>query len=381
MQFSHLLVALIALAGTPLFLILLRPAAKQINLIDHPDQKRKHHNGSVPLTGGIAILLSLLLAFSLNSITSNDLAMSPTFWPVIGLLLTFLVMTHAIDDILDLNATARLFVDGTLALCICTWAMVKIATLGELFGMGEVTLGRFGVAMTVFSFIAASNAFNMTDGIDSLCTGFGLIAFTTLMILLAINGDPSATPLINVLGIIVFALVPMYLANLGRLGIELRSFLGDSGARLIGFVAAITVIMAASQRFIDPVFAFFPIAIPVCDCLVLMAVRSAEKRSPFSADRLHLHHLLVDNGLSTCQARRAELGMGVVFAAIGIALHASGAREWVVTTLVVSLFAGFIALRFWLAARARTQPLVAPTRPATRFAAGEMVRMNIGGGS
>lgn len=361
-----LLAALVSLAGLPVFLWLLRPLAEKIDLIDRPDNDRKRHNGSVPLTGGVAILLTLTIAMTLSGVTASDLGMSSAFWPAIGVLLALVVIAHATDDILELNATTRLVIDGTLALLIATVAMVKIVTLGELFGMGEVTLGRFAIAMTIFSFIAASNAFNMTDGIDSQCTGFGLVAFSTLIIFLVVGGDPRATALINVLGIITMALIPMYLANLGKLGPGLRSFLGDSGARLIGFMAAIAVIMAASRGFIDPVFAFFPIAIPVCDCLILMAVRVANKRSPISADRRHLHHLLMDNGLTSCQARRIGLWLGIAFGIIGVGLHAAGVAEVVVSIFVISLFAAYIALRIWLAERAevritRTDALMSQT--------------------
>lgn len=303
----------------------------------------------------MAILLTLTIAMTLSGITGSDLGMSSAFWPAIGVLLALVVIAHATDDILELNTTTRLVIDGTLALLIATVAMVNIVTLGELFGMGEVTLGRFAIPMTIFCFVAASNAFNMTDGIDSQCTGFGLIAFSTLMVFLVIAGDPRASALINVLGIITLALIPMYLANMGKLGPALRSFLGDSGARLIGFMAAITVIMAASQGFIDPVFAFFPIAVPVCDCLILMAVRVANKRSPVSADRRHLHHLLMDNGLTSCQARRIGLWLGIAFAIVGVGLHAAGVAEVVVSILVISLFAAYIALRVWLAERAEAR--------------------------
>lgn len=378
MWFENLLAPLIALAGTPLWLYLLKPVAKGIQLVDHPDDDRKRHNGVVPLTGGLAVFLSLVLALSVSSVTGPDLGMPVSFWPLLLGLLALLVITHAVDDILELNATARLLVDGALALCICTWALVKVTTLGELFGMGEVTLGRFAIAMTVFCFIAASNAFNMTDGIDGLCSGFGLIAFSTLIVMLVINGDPAAASLITVSAIVICAIVPMYLANLGKFGPAFRSFLGDSGARLTGFMAAIAIIIAASRGFIDPVFAFFPIAVPVCDCLVLMAVRTADRRSPFSADRWHLHHLLVDNGLTSCQARRAEIWMGVALAAIGVGLHAAGTREWVVSILVVSLFAAFIALRFWLAGRARTRIAAIVVEPRHPEFSPDVFRANIG---
>lgn len=337
-----------AMALMSALLYALRPIAERIRLVDHPDDDRKLHTGIIPLTGGIALLTTLVIVFSLSNVATPTLNQSASMWGIIAACLGGLVILHAFDDVMALRAFTRFAIDALLAFFIAFYGMVMLKTLGDLFGMGEVTLGRFALLMTLFCFIAASNAFNMSDGIDSLCTGLGIICFSTIVALILLNAGASHA-LIPPIAIVTAALVPMYLANLGSLGPRMRTFLGDSGARLIGFMAAVALILAANEGMIRPVTAYFPIAVPVCDTLILMGWRVFHGRSPLSADRLHLHHLMVDAGYSFPQTRRLILTLAVIFASFGIGFEWSGMPTWVVSTFVVVSFWGFVGFRIWLA--------------------------------
>jgi UDP-GlcNAc:undecaprenyl-phosphate/decaprenyl-phosphate GlcNAc-1-phosphate transferase len=330
------------------FLSLLNPIAESIRLVDHPDGERKQHAGAIPLMGGTALFFTLFIILVLTPLDTNAIGYPTDFWPSVGFLLGVLVLTHAFDDIHAISAVVRLALDGAIGVLLCTIGLLQIDTLGFLFGSAETTMGRWAIPMTVFSFIAASNAFNMTDGIDSLCTGLGIVCFTTIIALLVHGGSTEAEGLVELCVLVIFTLLPLYLANLGLLGHRLRSFLGDSGARLIGFMAAIVLIYAAKMNYIDPVMAYFPMAVPVCDCLILMAVRVMDKRSPLSADRLHLHHLLTDCGLSTGATRHTILGIAVLLSVIGFSLQYYNVTEWVVSIVVVVSFWSFIGLRWTL---------------------------------
>ena len=334
---------------TALLLSVFAPTASFLRLLDEPDNKRKLHSGNVPLTGGISLYLSLVVVFYISGLATASLTNNENFWLITMAMLAILVMLHAVDDVVELRAETRLAIDALLAFLICSEALVKLTTLGDLFGMGEVTLGRYSVVMTIFCFVAASNAFNMVDGIDSLCSGLGFVALGTLLALISIGGAPGGDQLAGAIMVVMVALVVTYAANLGALGKPLRVFLGDSGARLIAFIVAITLIVAAQKRLIHPVMAYFTIAVPVCDCLVLMGVRAFKGRSPISGDRLHLHHLLQDIGFSAPQARRAILSLAVAVAACGVLFQVSDAPDWVVSVFVVGSFWMYIALRLWLA--------------------------------
>ncbi len=333
---------------TLLMVFIIRPAASTLRLVDHPDNDRKLHVGSVPLTGGISLLIALYAVFVAADLVAVPLTEAPNFWLIVGAALVALVIVHAIDDVIGMRATTRLITDALLALLLCVYAGIELKNLGNLIGIGTIGLGHYSALMTVFCFVAASNAFNMVDGIDSLCTGLGIICFTTLGALILLGDTPLASTMITPLLVVLAALLPLYVANLGLLGPGFRVFLGDAGARLIGFIAAIALILAARNDLIKPVMAFFPIAVPVCDCLVLMGLRMLHGRSPVSADRLHLHHLLQDLGYSPGQTRRLILSLATGFSVCGIAFQLTGPTEWMVSLFVVVSFWAFIAFRFWL---------------------------------
>jgi UDP-GlcNAc:undecaprenyl-phosphate GlcNAc-1-phosphate transferase len=330
------------------FLFLLNPVAKAIKLVDSPDGERKQHVGAIPLMGGIALYLTLLTIFVFTSLDTEAIPSPTDFWTTIGLLLAVLVFTHAFDDVYGIDAIVRLAIDGAIGVLLSAVALLQLDTLGYLFGPSEMTLGRWAVPMTVFCFIAASNAFNMVDGIDSLCSGLGILCFSTIIVLLLDSGNPEALGLIKLCMLMICALVPMYLANLGLLGVRLKSFLGDSGARLIGFIAAIALIYAARYEYIKPVIAYFPIAVPVCDCLILMGSRVRKKRSPLSADRLHLHHLFLDSGYSANATRYIIISIGILLSLLGLLLQNYDVAEWIVSITVVVSFWCFMAMRWYL---------------------------------
>ena len=102
-----------------------------------------------------------------------------------------------------------------------------------------------------------------------------------------------------------------------------------------------------------PVIAYFPIAVPVCDCLILMAVRIMDKRSPLSADRLHLHHLLMDCGISVAFTRHIIIALAASLSGLGFALQYYHVREWIISIVVVVSFWCFIGMRWLLIRYAR----------------------------
>ncbi len=152
------------------------------------------------------------------------------------------------------------------------------------------------------------------------------------------------------------ALLGMYLANLGFFGQRMRAFLGDSGARLIGFIAAILLTYAAGKQFINPVMAYFPIAIPVCDCLILMGTRVLQRRSPLSADRLHLHHLLQDAGLTPQTTRAAIFALALLYSGIGYWIQVVDLTEWKISVIIVLSYWCIIGIRRGLIIYARKNP-------------------------
>ena len=331
-----------------LALAIINPIAIEKDLVDKPDGDRKQNVTAVPLTGGMAIFAALAITLAFSPIAQEAVPYPLDFFPLTGTLLALLILAHVLDDVYDIAAVVRLTLDGLIGILISSIGLLQITTLGYLFGPSEMTLGRWSILMTIFSFIAASNAFNMTDGIDGLCVGLGIICFATILALLLETRNPDAVGVARFCMVMICALLAMYIANLGYLGKRFRAFLGDSGARLIGFIAAITLMYIAKEGFVDPVIVYFPIAVPVCDCLILMGSRALQKRSPLSADRLHMHHLLLDFGLSQNLARAAIFLLALSLSALGYLLQNMDVVEWQISITIVASFFSVMAIRQFL---------------------------------
>lgn len=286
-------------------------------LIDLPDKSRKFHKRPTPLTGGISILFgsifSIIFAVGLGVIDLNYTAYNKSI-----LFCSFLiVLIFLFDDAFGLSARVRLTSQIIICGLLIILSKVYLIDLGNLIGLGNIDLGDYGPAITIFCAVGVMNAFNMVDGINGLCSGLVFIVFLFLGIFY--NGF-TGTQMVFALG----AISGFLIFNLGIIGKKRWVFLGDSGSNLLGFLVAFALI-AASQ---DPVFNFKPvtalwlIAIPLLDCIGLIFKRIARGAGPFDADRDHLHHRLMDiAGFSSKKTLIVILIIAAISGLIGIILQ------------------------------------------------------------
>ena len=184
------------------------------------------------------------------------------------------------------------------------------------------SLGVLTVPFTVVFILTVVNAFNFIDGVDGLAGGLALVATSTMA---AASGDTS---LFEVMQIVTSVLVGYLLFNL-PLGFNarLRAFMGDTGSTLLGFTIAIALIditqPAGDRPGMSPVVGVWLVAVPVFDLFAVVGRRLLTGRSPFAADREHLHHKLVDAGLSTREALVVLLVLALGFTCVGVAGSAS----------------------------------------------------------
>ena len=272
--------------------ILVGYLARKFNLVDRPDGIRKIHQGEVPLGGGIAISLSLSIGFffifSINDFFVSSLLLCYLFIVIIGFY----------DDIKPLPISVRLITQ-----ILCSWGVIAftdvyVTNLGNLFGLGEVYLGQLGIPLTIFMVVGVCNAFNMLDGMDGLVGSMSLFAFLSILILLL--GSNHDAMWIFVLSIILLIFL---LFNLGLFGRRLKMFLGDSGATFLGFFLAWTLVYLSQGEgtIIKPISAVWLIALPLIDASTIFIIRLNKGKAIFSGDRNHIHHLLLDKGLSNWQ--------------------------------------------------------------------------------
>ena len=302
---------LIALASAFLAIKVLRPIAIYFNLVDVPTG-RKQHVGHIPLIGGLSIYVGVLVAI---------LAVYPLHDKLFYLLASasLILLAGLVDDLKQLGVWVRILIQAIACLIMIKGAGVYVESLGDLFGMGEIHLGQWGIPFTLIGVIGLVNAINMSDGIDGLTGSLALVA------ILGVFGFESISDnyrLFDFLLVIAAALVPYLLTNLAIIS-DRKIFLGDAGSMFIGFVLAWVLIElsqgggAANVRAMEPISVLWCVALPVIDTFVVIIKRLRAGRSPFHPDRSHFHHMLQDLGLSPRQTLFAMVGMSLLLVAIG----------------------------------------------------------------
>ena len=274
---------------------LLQPVAKKLDLLDHPNDARKDHAHPTPVTGGIAILVGCLVAFfGLQADTSSLRAFCGA--------VVLLVLVGLWDDKYDLRWYWRILAQAVAALIMIYWGGVRVEQIGPVFGLGAMSLGWLSVPFTVFATIGLINAMNMIDGADGLA---GLLGLAALSMLTAASIYAGNTLLAERTSVLCGALAGFLIWNI-RLPWRARAkvFLGNAGSALLGLVIAWVAFRLTqnSGHPVNPVLALWLLPIPVMDCLVLIVRRLQAGRSPFSAGRDHIHHLMQEAGFGPTRA-------------------------------------------------------------------------------
>lgn len=269
----------------------LRNFAKENKLlVDIPDRSRKFHKRATPLTGGIGILLAVIISTQIYLDFNNLRGYMPEFSLTLYAASVPLLILFLIDDFKNLKPRYRAFIQITLSLYVIFSTNIYLSNLGNLFGFGEIHLGVFGVPITVFCVVGVMNAFNMIDGINGLCAGSAMMGLLFIGFYSGLMSDSILIILIgSMLGFIIF--------NLRFFGEKRGVFLGDSGSNLIGFWVAWCAIYASQNSFYDvePITMLWFVSIPLLDCIGLIFSRIFKGISIASPGRDHIHHKLMHN--------------------------------------------------------------------------------------
>jgi UDP-GlcNAc:undecaprenyl-phosphate GlcNAc-1-phosphate transferase len=317
-------------------LLALRPLAKSIGLLDRPGG-HKTHSGNVPVIGGIAMLGGLLLAAVLGGGLGHH-------GNVVLIAALFMVLIGALDDRFNLAPQFRLFAHAGAAIALVYGTNFVVPDLGDLLGLGIVELSWASLPFTVVACIALINAFNMLDGLDGLAGGCGLIAFAGLSAVATARGDAatamlSASMLGASLGFLVFNLPARF--NRG-----VRTFMGDAGSTLLGFLlASIGLILVQPTRAdISPVLILWMMPIPIFELFATTGRRLLRGRSPVRADDGHFHNHFLRAGFSVRLVFCLYVVVSVLSAWAGIAGLEAGLTEPLLFGLFVGLFMAWLAL-------------------------------------
>lgn len=279
---------------TVVALWLLKPLAQRLDLLDYP-KGRKDHARPTPVTGGLAMGVG---AIAIGLTTVVDVGASFRGFMVAALLL---IGVGLLDDKYDLRWYWRILAQVIAALIMVYWSGVRVEQLGPAFGVHSLSLGWLSVPFTVFATVGLINAINMVDGVDGLA---GLLVAAALLMLLAAamysgNGIMSERLVVLLGAVLAFLVFNMRLPWQPRA----KLFMGNAGSAFLGFVIAWCSFRLSQNPHhpINPALVLWFVPIPVMDTLVLMFRRVRQGRSPFAADRNHIHHLMLDAGFTPSQ--------------------------------------------------------------------------------
>lgn len=314
----------------------LMPLAPQIGLIDYPTD-RKNHDGAIPLIGGISIFIGVLIASTLF-VQQNQLL---NLYLISSALLVFI---GSMDDIYDLSVKPRMIFQALIAGVMIFGGGIYISDLGNLFLLGNVDIGLYGIIFTMLACITAINAFNMIDGIDGLAGSMSIISILSVAIL-TLLADKQGDILLPL--ILVAATLPYLFYNVSSKSPRDRKiFMGDAGSMFMGLTVIWLLTLGTQATEVGdasfrPVTALWIIAVPIMDMLAIMFRRIRKGNSPFQADNGHLHHICMRIGLSCRQALLAISLLAIVLASIGILGELYQVKESIMLVLFIVLFLGY----------------------------------------
>ncbi len=316
-----------ALCGFLFIPALLNFCAKK-NLYDMPNQ-RKVHKCLVPRLGGIAFMPSMLIAFFIVTIIMDGNAVNSKItistW-TLGLLMSLLLIycVGIVDDLIGLDAKLKFFVQ-IMASAILPLCGLYINNLYGLFGVYEIPF-YVGFPLTVLTFVFIDNAMNLIDGIDGLAASLSILALLGFLYNFMHNG-------LVVYGVLIAGLVGVLTAYLyfnvfGNPEKNRKIFMGDSGSLTLGFILAFLFIKAAMNNpqvmpFSAPrvILAYSLLIVPTFDVVRVVIHRLRIGKPIFDADKSHIHHKLMEAGLSQHCTLGVILLMALFFVGINVTVY------------------------------------------------------------
>jgi len=330
---------------------------KRLNIVDIPDGIKKKHKQMVPISGGISVVISLVLIvviyYFLNSLqliealSQNEKlkVSSPAIDIRTGLLIGFTGLIVAavsfFDDILELPIWFRFM---TLILCssiVISLSDLSLSSLGDLLGFGEIKLyGIYSTLITIFCIVGVANAFNWIDGLDGLFSSQVLIATGSIFYFVGGNGV--------FLILFLLAFLPYMMMNAGFFGESTKVFIGDHGAMALGYSIGWMLLSIAEFGAINPITAPWIIGLVLLNALRVMYKRLLLGVSLFRSDREHIHHFFLDNNYSRRLSLLIIILISSSIALIGILFQTSGVPDSVALVSFLGIFVLWSFLSFCL---------------------------------
>ena len=324
MNVASVLAALLLSFMTSLVLTpLVRTWAARKGVVDQPGGRRVHTQVT-PRLGGVSVILGFFAPLVLFALLETEAMQSVLYERqlVVGLLAGSLIvgLVGAIDDVRGLGPWTKLAAQAAAA-SVGYAAGYRIQTVNLPF-VGDLDMGIMGPAVTMLWFLAITNAINLIDGLDGLAAGIALCAAVSNLFIAFLNGSfivvlLSAGLTGSLLGFLRYNFNPATI------------FLGDAGSMFLGFVLAATSIAGSATKSSTAIAILAPIialGIPILDTMLAMIRRTLAGQSMFAADRGHIHHRLLDLGLTHRRVVLTLYGTSIFLA--GSAIIITFGRSW-----------------------------------------------------
>lgn len=327
-------------------------------IVDNPNA-RKRQKEPIPVLGGMAVFFGMLVGMmTFMGLTYAAYLLgdhAPTMYPVLAsmgkqlpLFLGCVVMLYvgSLDDILGLTPRARVAAEIFVILAMIYGSGICIDSFHGLWGVGKISWW-VGVPLSVLTGVGLINAYNMVDGVNGLSSGLCMFGSVSLAFVFYRRGDYPNCSTALCFGA---SLLPFFLHNV--FGRRSRMYIGDAGSMVMGLLVTWFVMRVMSTAKINPMeglpdalppdmglcaMLLAITSVPVFDTLRVMTGRMLHGRSPFKADRTHLHHMFVDSNVTHANTTMCEVGINILILGIWYVTYRCGMDvTWQLYTVIAA---------------------------------------------
>ena len=325
MTLDNRLTAFVALALLTALVVsfLMTPVVKtfayKVGAVDVPKDARRMHKVPIPRLGGLAIFIGFMVSILLLvNIRGNSQMQSILLGSVI------IVVLGVVDDIMALPAMLKFVIQIVAALIpALSGVVIQAFSNPNIFSDNLYwVLGWLSIPFTVLWIVAITNAVNLIDGLDGLADGVSAISATTVLVIALMASEIQVA---IVMAALVGACVGFMPYNLN----PAKMFMGDTGATFLGYILATMSIQGLFKFYAVISFAvpFLILGLPIFDTAFAFIRRIAHGQSPMHADRGHIHHRLIDMGLSQKQAVATLYVISAILGLSAVVLTTGGEQK------------------------------------------------------
>ncbi len=311
--------------------------AHEKNLCDEPDERRAHTT-RIPTLGGIGVFAGLI--FAITYWIPFDTALNPAHKNIQYILCAYIIifLIGAKDDIIPLSPSKKFIGELVATFLLVYKGGIQLTSLYGILGVYDVP-ALIGIPLTVLTALVIINAFNLIDGINGLAASLGILVCSVFgaWFFMYERWD---------LAVLAIAMAGALTAFLQYNITPARIFMGDTGSLLIGitvFILAINFIelnkVWHSKMMVEsvPAVAIGILIVPLFDTLRVFTLRATRGKSPFSPDKTHIHHVLLDMGYTHMQATMVLVLVNILFIVLVFFLQHIGTLWLLLVLLGVAL--------------------------------------------